>query len=254
MNPKYYTTTHVISDVITLGDANQTVKNIFGILKRGEDLNNLNEIPELFGSLYIQNTILTPNINSTVLNVINSKDDPLKRRPFIPVIETSGIDRYETPTSITYVAEWAGQVTSVDYESERYLIQTVYNNIFVEDLLSDSGLVYAGFISNNSIILTTGFDNVVTVDKETVKNNLSLTLQRKNQTIYLEYEYPYLMNGTINQNVYEWSNSNKLTSFLPITNIYLYDEHGKILSLTTLSEPIKKTIAQNLKVRVRYDI
>ena len=246
------------SGEITFGNANQTIKNIFGILERGEDLLNLNNIPNTSGNLNIQQTIILESLSEQqkeqLLNVINQTDDPMKRRPFIPVLETEGITRYEEPISITYIAEWAGQVTSVDYESDHYLINTLYNNIYVEDLLSDSGSIYAGFISNNSIIMTSGLTDVITEGAEEILNSTMITLQRKMQTIYLEYEYPYLLNGTINENVYSWDDANKLSALLPITSIYLYDENGKILNLTSLSEPIKKTIAQNLKVRVRYDI
>jgi hypothetical protein len=227
-------------------------------LERGEDLLNLNNIPNTSGNLNIQQTIVLENLSDQqkeqLLNVINQTDDPMKRRPFIPVLETEGITRYEEPISITYIAEWAGQVTSVDYKSDRYSISTLYNNIYVEDLLSDSGSIYAGFISNNSIIMTSGLTDVITEGAEEILNSTMITLQRKMQTIYLEYEYPYLLNGTINENVYSWDDANKLSALLPITSIYLYDENGKILNMTSLSEPIKKTIAQNLKVRVRYDI
>ena len=246
------------SGEITFENANQTVKNIFGILERGEDLLNLNNIPNTSGNLNIKQTILLENLSGQqkeqLLNVINQTDDPMKRRPFIPVLETEGITRYEEPISITYIAEWAGQVTSVDYKSDHYLISTLYNNIYVEDLLSDSGPIYAGFISNNSIIMTSGMTDVITSGSDEILNNAVITFQKKIQTIYLEYEYPYLLNGTVNENVYSWDDVNKLSALLPITSIYLYDENGKILNLTSLSEPIKKTIAQNLKVRVRYDI
>lgn len=259
MNPNYYTTTHVTSSEFTYEDANQTVKNIFGILKRGDDLINLNDIPETSGNLNICESVVIDNLSDIkkqkLLNVVNKIDDPFKRRPFIPVIETTGISRHEEPVLIIYVAEWAGRVTSIDYESERYLVNTVYNNIFVENLISGTGPVYCGFILDGAIIITSGLtDTVASEDLDEVFSKIVITLQKKIQTIYLEYEYPYLMNGTINENVYSWSDPNKLTSFLPITNIYLYDENGKALSLTSLSEPIKKTIAQNLKVRIRYDI
>jgi len=248
----------VTSGEITFENANRTIKNIFGILERGEDLLNLNNIPNTSGNLNIQQTVILDSLpeqqKKQLIKIINQTDDPMKRRPFIPVLETDGITRYEEPVSITYIAEWAGQVTSVDYESDRYLISTLYNNIYAEDLLLGSGSIYAGFISNNSIIMTSGLTDVITEGAEEILNSAMITLQRKMQTIYLEYEYPYLLNGTVNENVYEWSDINKLTALLPITSIYLYDENGKVLNLTSLSEPIKKTIAQNLKVRVRYDI
>ena len=149
---------------------------------------------------------------------------------------------------------FAGKYKSIDFPAT-ITIETSYNIYFTDTNNTNYTRKLIGFICKNMLIIT---DNDLTSYYPSFYMDYlapsTLTFEREIQTIYFDFEYPYLLNGTLNNNVYDWSDSQKLLKKIPITNIFAYDEDGNILLTTVLSQPIKKTIAQNLKVRVKYDI
>lgn len=237
MNPEKSSTTHILTEQLTVAQARSYRKTLKGLEKRGEDIDNLIDVDST-QKIITEFEDLTSD--SLYYKSIQKIDDELYRKPYTSL--TTQIH------NLISVSAWAGQVMSVDYTSVNYLIYTSYNNIYIQNLNTDV-VSYIGFIVKNNIVFV---DPII--QTLSILDSLLITLQKKIETIYIEFEYPYLMNGTTNENVYNWSNPSKMTALMPITNIFCYDEDGEIVSLTSLSEPVKKTIAQNLKVRIRYDI
>lgn len=234
----------MVESQIALSEVDQTYKKIDFLTNRGSNLGSLTSVVgEYQKALVLSGSISLDNF----INILERCDDKLIRKPYYEY-GSPGDETY--PIYIWSISDWVGNLNSIEFSSDNFLIETFYNNVYITDLrVAEPESKYCGFLLKNSFIATNSID-IAGFDP----GDILLNFTKEFQTIYLEFEYPYLMNGTLNENVYDWSDQNKLTGSIPITNIYSYDQYGDVLNHIVLSEPIQKTIAQNLMVRVKYDI
>lgn len=249
MKLKYQTTTHIIQDQYIGAYANISIDKLSFLKNRTEithEIKNNVFDKDYFRIIADEKT----NVQSTesIYKIIKKADDRFSRRPWI---EIDG----QIPRLYTF-SMFVGNFKSIDFSNSTITIETSYNNIYFTDIDNTNYTrKLIGFICKNMLVIT---DNNLENDYPSFYMDYlgpsTLTFEREIQTIYFDFEYPYLLNGTLNDNVYDWSDSQKLLEKIPITNIFAYDEDGNILLTTVLSQPIEKTIAQNLKIRVKYDI